>query len=210
MHNLLALFLVALPAVFFVVDPIGTVPLFLAMTHRDPPDKVRGMALRACVAGGGLLAFFALFGGVIFKVMGVSLGAFRVAGGILLMITALDMLRARTSETKTSPGETEEGTHKDDIAIVPLAIPLLAGPGSIATVMVLISQGHGVLSVLPVMVSIALTFVASYYLLRGASLVQKVLRQSGVAILQRVMGLILAAISVQFIADGTRALLWPK
>lgn len=202
----LSLFLVSLSAVFFVVDPIGVVPLFLAMTHRDPPEKTRSTALRACLAGGGLLCFFAIFGTIIFKVMGVTLSAFRVAGGILLLITALDMLRARTSETRTSPGETEEGASKEDIAIVPLAVPLLAGPGAIATVMVLMAKGQGVLSAVPVLVSIVLTFIASYFLLRAAVLVQRVLGQSGVAILQRVMGLILAAIAVQFMAEGARGL----
>src|SRR6476469_2313004 len=101
------------------------------MTANDSPEKARSMALRACVTGAGILTFFALFGGVLFKLMSVSLSAFRVAGGILLLITALDMLKARTSETRTSPEEKREGELKDDIAIVPLAIPLLAGPGAI-------------------------------------------------------------------------------
>jgi multiple antibiotic resistance protein len=205
--ELLSLFLVSLSAIFFVVDPFGVVPIFLAMTRGDSAQKIRSMALRACVAGCALMLFFALFGGLVFKVFGVSLGAFRVAGGILLLMTALDMLRARTSETKTSPGETEEGAEKDDIALVPLAMPLLAGPGAIATVMVLMSKGTGVLSAIPVLVSIVITFVASYFVLRGAGLVQRVLGQSGVAILQRVMGLLLAAIAVQFMADGGRDLL---
>ncbi len=206
MTDLLSLFLVALPAVFFVVDPFGVVPIFLAMTARDPSPKIRAMALRACLVGGGLLLFFALFGGLVFKVLGVSLSAFRVAGGILLLMTALDMLRGRTSPTKTSPQEEEEGAQKDDVAVVPLAMPLLAGPGSIATVMVLMSKGKGILSAIPVLVSIVLTFVASYFVLRGAGIVQRVLKQSGVAILQRLMGLILAAIAVQFIFEGSRDL----
>jgi multiple antibiotic resistance protein len=139
-------------------------------------------------------------------VVGVSLSAFRVAGGIVLLITALDMLRARQSETRTSPEEAQEATSKEDVAIVPLAIPLLAGPGAIATVMVLMSRASGVVSVVAVLVSVVLTMTASYFLLRGASLVQRVLGQSGVAILQRVMGLLLAAIAVQFIAEGGREL----
>src|SRR5712692_10482668 len=164
------------------------------------------MAFRACVVGGALLLFFALFGGLIFKVFGVTLSAFRIAGGILLLITSLDMLRGRTSQTKTSPEEEKEGAQKDDVAVVPLAMPLLAGPGAIATVMVLMSKGKGIASAIPVLVSVLLTFVASYYVLRSASIVQRVLGQSGVAILQRLMGLILAAIAVQFIADGSRDL----
>ncbi len=207
MGELFQLFLVAMPAVFFVVDPIGVVPIFLSMTHRDPKDKAAAMARRACIAGGALLGVFALFGGLIFKMMGVSLSAFRVAGGILLLITALDMLRAKTSATRTSVEESREAEQKDDISIVPLAIPLLAGPGSIATVMVLMSKGKTMVSAIPVLLSIAITFVASYYLLRGAFYVQKVLGTSGVAILQRVMGLILAAIAVQFMAEGGRDLL---
>jgi multiple antibiotic resistance protein len=204
--ELLSFFLVALSAVFFIVDPFAVVPLFVAMTAQDTPEKASKMALRACVVGAALLAFFALFGGVIFKVMGVSLPAFRVAGGILLLITALDMLRARTSETRTSDAETREGIDKEDIAIVPLAMPLLAGPGSIATVMVLVSETKTWWWGIAVLVAIAVTFIASYLVLRGAQLVQRVLGASGIAILQRVMGLILAAISVQFIAEGMRDL----
>lgn len=209
MSSFLSLFLVALPAVFFVVDPFGMVPIFLAMTSRDPPEKVRSMALRACVVAGGLMAFFALFGHLVFQVFGVTLAAFRVAGGVLLLLTALDMLKAETSRTKTSPRETEEGAEKDDIAIVPLAMPMLAGPGAIATVMVLMSQGGAgttIRATFPVLLSILLTFVATYLILRAAPVVQRVLRQSGVAIFQRVMGLILAAIAVQFMADGARDL----
>lgn len=198
--------LVALSAVFFVVDPVGVVPIFIAMTHGDPAQKMRSTARRASVVAAALLIFFALFGTFLFKVVGVSLSAFRVAGGIVLLITALDMLRARQSETRTSPEEAQEATGKEDVAIVPLAIPLLAGPGAIATVMVLMSRASGVISVVAVVLSILVTMAASYFLLRGAFLVQRVLGQSGVAILQRVMGLLLAAIAVQFIADGGRDL----
>ncbi len=207
MTEYLSLFLVSLSAVFFVVDPIGVVPLFLAMTSNDTREKVKRTAARACLVAGGLVLFFALFGGVVFKVFGVSLGAFRVAGGILLLITALDMLRARTSETRTTPGETLAGAGKEDIAIVPLAMPLLAGPGTIATVMVLMSKGKSLESAIPVLLAVVITFLSTYVILRAAGLVQKVLGQSGVAILERVMGLILAAIAVQFVADGVRELL---
>ncbi|HET9155380.1 MAG TPA: MarC family protein [Myxococcaceae bacterium] len=198
--------LVAFSAIFFVVDPLGVVPIFIAITQGDSRDELRSTAARASLVAGGLLVFFALFGTFLFKVVGVSLSAFRVAGGVVLLITALDMLRARQSEVRTSPEEAQEATRKEDVAIVPLAIPLLAGPGAIATVMVLMSRASGVVQVVSVVVSILVTIVASYFLLRGASLVQRVLGQSGVAILQRVMGLLLAAIAVQFIAEGVRDL----
>ncbi|MGA9521223.1 MAG: MarC family protein [Myxococcaceae bacterium] len=210
MSELISIFLVSLSAIFFVVDPIGLVPIFLAITSDCTPERRNRTALRACVTGGALILFFALFGGVIFKVFAVSLGAFRVAGGLLLLLTALDMLQARPSTTRTSAQETLESQQKEDVAIVPLAIPLLAGPGAIATAMVSMSQGETVLSAVPVLLAIVLTFVATYFILRGASLVQRVLKQTGVALLERVMGLILAAIAVQFIADGGRALLFPE
>lgn len=202
----LSLFLVSLSAVFFVVDPLGVVPLFIGMTANDSEEKSRAMALKACLVSAGILTFFALFGGLVFKVMNVSLSAFRVAGGILLLITALDMLKARTSETRTSAEEKRESELKDDIAIVPLAMPLLAGPGAIATVMVLMTKGTTTWTFVPVVSAIVLTFIVSYLLLRGAKLVQHVLKATGVAILQRVMGLILAAIAVQFMAEGAKDL----
>ncbi|HTS80642.1 MAG TPA: MarC family protein [Myxococcaceae bacterium] len=198
--------LVSLSAVFFVVDPVGVVPIFIAMTHGDSAEKIRDTARRASLVAAGLLIFFALFGTFLFKVVGVSLAAFRVAGGIVLLITALDMLRARQSETRTSPEEAQEATDKEDVAIVPLAIPLLAGPGAIATVMVLMSRGGGWLATGAVVLSVLLTMAVTFFLLRGAALVQRVLGQSGVAIVQRVMGLLLAAIAVQFIAEGGRQL----
>ncbi|RKH62044.1 NAAT family transporter [Corallococcus llansteffanensis] len=208
MSSMVSTFLVSLSAIFFVVDPIGVVPLFLAMTAGDTKEKIRSTALRACLVACGMMLFFALFGRIIFQVFAVSLGAFRVAGGILLLITSLDMLRARPSSTRTSPTEEEEGAVKEDVAIVPLAIPLLAGPGAIATAMVLMARsGTSALSALPVVAAVVLTFGASYFILNASSMVQRVLRQSGVAILERVSGLILAAIAVQFIADGAKELL---
>lgn len=201
-------FLVSLSAVFFVVDPIGVVPIFIAITAGDSDVKRQRTALRACIVAGGLLMFFAVFGGLIFQVFGVSLAAFRVAGGILLLITSLDMLRARPSETRTTRTEEQEGVAKEDVALVPLAMPLLAGPGAIASAMVLMSKGgESLLMGVPVLAAITLTFVAAYFILRASHLVQRMLKQSGVAILERVMGLILAAIAVQFMADGAKDLL---
>jgi multiple antibiotic resistance protein len=208
-EGFLSLFLVSLSAIFFIVDPIGVVPLFLAMTANDSPEKIRRMAARACIVASGLLAFFALFGGLLFQVLGVSLSAFRVAGGILLLVTGLDMVRARMSATKATPDETQEGAAKEDVAIVPLAIPMLAGPGSIATVVLLMARTPGWRVTVTVLVSIALTFIVTYLLLRAAGLVQRVLKQTGIAILHRVMGIILVAIAVQFIADGAREL-WTR
>ena len=141
-----------------------------------------------------------------FGLFGISLASFRVAGGLLLLLTALDMLRARTSETRTTPGETQDGMVKEDVALVPLAIPLLAGPGAIASVMLLMARGEGPVYALPVLAAILLTFIISYLMLRSSAWIQRVLRQSGVAVLERVMGLILAGLAIQFVADGIREL----
>ncbi len=205
---MLSIFALAMPAVLFIVDPIGVVPLFVAMTANDSKEKCRGMALRACVTAGSILCFFALFGTFVFQVFSVTLAAFRVAGGLLLMLTAFDMLRAKQPGTKTSAAETEEGSAQEDIAIVPLAMPLLAGPGAIATVMVLMAQnGPGMTAAVPVLASILITMVLSYLTLRSAHLVKRVLKQTGIAILERIFGLILAAIAVQFVFEGGRELL---
>ncbi len=203
-----ATFLITLPAVLFIVDPIGLVPMFLAMTAHDSPERSRAMAARAVVTAGLVLTFFALFGSFVFRFFGVTLAAFRVAGGLLLMLTALDMLRAQSPATKTSPAEEREGESLEDIAIVPLAMPLIAGPGAIATVMVLMARhGAGVSAGLQVIASIVITMLVTYLCLRSAKTVRRVLKQTGIAILERVFGLILAAIAVQFVFDGGRELL---
>lgn len=207
MKEMVSLFLVSFSAIFVVVDVVGIVPLFIAMTVGDSKGEVRSTALRACVTASAILIFFALCGGLFFKVLGVSLAAFRVAGGLLLLITALDMLRNRPSATRTSPREEREGVEKEDVAIVPLAIPLFAGPGAIATVMVLMTKGKSTWTAVPVVLAILVTFAVNYFVLRAAPWVQRVLGTSGAAIVERVMGLVLAGIAVQIMAEGGRALL---
>jgi multiple antibiotic resistance protein len=122
------------------------VPIYVAITSRDPPEKRRKMAFRATLVACCLLSFFAVFGSLLFKVFGITLSAFKIAGGILLLITALDMLRAQPSRTRSSPEETVESDAKEDVAIVPLAMPLLAGPGAIATVMMVACRGKDFLT----------------------------------------------------------------
>lgn len=195
--------LVAISALFFVVDPIGLVPVFVAMTDGDSAEKRRATARKACWIFVGVLAFFAVGGSLIFSVLGVSLAAFKIAGGILLMLTALDMLRSKLSDVRTSGEEMGEASKKEDVAVVPLAMPLLAGPGAIATVMVLSGREQS-WALIPVFASIVATAVATYYLLRAALLVDRWLGINGRAILERVMGLLLAAIAVQFVIGGVR------
>ena len=196
--------LLSLSAIFFVVDPMGVIPIFIAMTRHDTPEKRRSMALRASVAAFFILTTFAVAGTLIFRVFGVTLGAFKVAGGILLLLTSIEMLRAQPARTRTSPEEEREGAEKEDVAIFPLAIPLLAGPGSIATVTTLMAKAGRILFAVPVILSIAITCAASYLMLLAAERIQRILGVTGLNVMNRVIGLIIGAIAVQFMFDGIR------
>lgn len=200
-------FFLTLTALFVVVDPIPLAPLYATMTAGRSRADVRRIAKRASIAGAALLLFFALFGSFLFEALRLNVGAFRAAGGLLLLLTAIDMLRAKVSGCRCSPGEVAEGAHKEDISIVPVATPMLAGPGAIATVMVLTSERPGLWGTLGVSVAIVLTFAISYVILRVAPLLGRVLGVSGTAMIQRVMGLLLASMAVQFIFDGAKRLL---
>ncbi len=202
--ELLAAFLVSLSAIFFVVDPFSAVPFFLAMTREHDVRERRATALRASVTAGCVLAVFAIAGEWIFRLLGISLGAFKVAGGLVLLLLALDMLRTQPSRTRITEGEVEAGAGKDDIAIVPLAMPLLAGPGSIATCIVLMARtrGEGFGFRLVVLAAIGVTAAASFLVLAGAARTEKVLGRTGLAILERAAGLLLVAVAIQFMMDG--------
>jgi multiple antibiotic resistance protein len=202
--DVLSLSLVSFSAIFFVVDPLSAVPFFLAMTRNDSVQKRRETALRAFVTAALVLSTFALVGSWIFHALGIGLPAFKVAGGVVLLLLALDMLRIEPSKARITPGEVEEGAGKDDVAIVPLAMPLLAGPGSIATAIVLMARARSGpwWHALPVLAAIAVTCTAAYLLLAGAARTEKVLGRTNLAILERAAGLLLAAIAVQFIMDG--------
>lgn len=202
MNEYLSFSLVTFPAVFFIMDPLGLLPIFVAITAGDDPAKRQRTARRATLIAFGLMTFFTVFGSFVFKAFGISMSALKVAGGILLLMTSMDMLRAQPSRTRSSPEETIESESKEDVAVVPLAMPLLAGPGSIATAMVLAAKGPNWTYAIPVVVSIAITCLVAYLLLRVATRLNRLLGTTGIAVLERIMGLLLAAIAVQFVADG--------
>lgn len=192
----------SLSAIFFVVDPIAVVPVFLAITVHDSEEKKREMARRATITAFCVLTAFALAGSLVFKMFGVSLGAFKVAGGILLLLTSVEMLAAREQRTRVTKEEEREGEEKEDVAIFPLAIPLLAGPGAIATVTTLMSKTEQLVFALPVVGSIFVTCATAYFMLRAAGRISRVLGVTGLTVLNRVIGLIIGALAVQFIFDG--------
>ena len=196
--------LLSLSAIFFVVDPMGVIPVFMAMTRLDPPEKRKSMARRASVAAFFILSTFAVAGTLIFRVFGVTLGAFKVAGGVLLLLTSIEMLKAQQQRTRMTPEEEQEGVEKEDVAIFPLAIPLLAGPGSIATVTALMGKAGRILFAVPVILSIAVTCFASYLMLIAAERIQRILGVTGLSVMNRVIGLIIGAIAVQFMFDGIK------
>ena len=190
-------------AVFFVVDPLAVVPLFIAMTPGDDARKRAGMAARACLVATAVLLAFAVGGQALFHLFAITLPAFRIASGILLLMTALEQLQSRSPPaTRTTGIELAEAAAKDDISIVPLAMPLLAGPGAIATVMVLASESRTPMQTGTVIGSVLLTMALTWALLRVAERVDRFLGPTVRAILVRVTGLLLAAVGVQFILSA--------
>jgi multiple antibiotic resistance protein len=156
---------------------------------------------------GGVLILFSVMGMLIFKLFGITIGAFRVAGGILLLRVALDMLHGQETRTKSTTEDRAEASARDDVAITPLAVPQLAGPGSIATVTLLANPGEFSWKVIPVLVSVVLTCAASWLLMIGAERFQRWLGDTGTRILMKLMGLLLAAVAIQFVAQGIQELL---
>jgi multiple antibiotic resistance protein len=207
MTEALAFTLSTIATLFFVVDPMAAAPIFITMTAGDSAEHKRRTALRAAIGTLVTLAAFAAVGGWIFKLLGISLGAFRIAGGLLLFLLAVDMLRAERSRQRTSPEEEAEGVDKPDISLFPLTIPMLAGPGAISTVMLLVSRVEHYWHYGVILVAIGLTAVGIYFVLRGATWIERHLGQTGINVMQRVMGLILAAIAVQFVVEGIQTVL---
>ena len=191
-------------SVLFIVDPFAAVPSFLAMTERDTSATRRVMARRGAWTCAVTLTLFALGGSLIFTLFGITLAAFKIAGGVLIGLNAIDMVQARRSQQQETPVERAEGTLKEDIGIIPLGLPMLAGPGAISTVMVLAGQSRTPLTTLAVYGAIALTALVSYLTLAAATMVERRLGLTGMRILTRLMGLVLCAIAVQFIVDGIK------
>jgi multiple antibiotic resistance protein len=160
------------------------------------------MAKRASITCFIVLTVFALAGGMIFKLFGITLPALKIAGGLLLFLIGMEMLQAKQSGTKEAPGETEEACRKEDVGIIPLGIPLLAGPGAISNVMVLMGQSPNWWQAAPVFIAIAFTSICAFLILAMAGRIRALLGETGIHILMRMMGLLLTAIAVQFVING--------
>ena len=184
---------------FVVIDPLGLIPLFIALTRGMAPDHRRAVGLRACGIAAILLTLFGLFGQKLLDFVGISMPAFRIAGGILLFLTALDMLFER--RTQRREGQMPDVDH--DPSVFPLAMPLIAGPGALAAMILLVGQSgpglQGTAVVLGLMLAVILLI---YVLFLAAGPIERALGRTGTMVITRLLGMLLAALSVQFVIDG--------
>jgi multiple antibiotic resistance protein len=194
--------LLTFSSLFVIVDPIAVVPAFLAMTPNDAPAARLRTARLACAVAAGVLMLFALTGQWIFKVLGITLPAFQIAGSILLLRIALDMLYAKRSAAQETSEEVEAGVAKEDIAITPLGVPMLAGPGAISTALILLSQARGWTQYVVLFLGIGTVALVSYLILWLAVRGARRLSPLALKLATRLMGLLLAAVAVQFAVNG--------
>ncbi len=196
----------AASSLFVIVDPLATVPAFLAMTPADTPEQRIRMARLACIVAAGVLLAFALAGKWIFKFLGLTMPAFQLAASIVLLLVALDMLRAQRSRVQETSEETAAGVEKTDIAVTPLAIPMLAGPGAISTAVLLHNQAANLAQRVALYLCIAGVCAASYLILRFSARSARWLSPIAMSITARIMGLLLAAVAMQFMLNAVRQL----
>ncbi|NMB74062.1 MAG: NAAT family transporter [Myxococcales bacterium] len=194
--------LLCLTSVFFIVNPFSGTTLFITLTDGYSPKAKLKTARRAVLVAGAVLIVFAVTGNLVFRLFGVTLGAFRVAGGILLLRVAMDMLHGRASETKTTAQDIARAAEKEDVGVSPMAVPQLAGPGAIATVVLLPGAPRVWWRIIPVVASVVITLLITYLMFRGAERVRRYLTESGARLMKKIMGLLIAAVAVQFIAMG--------
>ncbi len=198
------LFATTFVTLFVVIDPIGLAPIFIALTQGMTVEQRNRVALRAILLSAGLLAVFGFFGETLLRVIGIGMPAFRISGGMLLFLIAVDMLFEKRSERREKQSTGQTG---GDPSVFPLTMPLIAGPGALATMILLTSQNSGdpaaLVTVLGVMLAVlALTFA----LFRLGGVIERALGQTGVVVVTRLLAILLAALAVQFVLDGLRDL----
>ncbi|HTJ56702.1 MAG TPA: MarC family protein [Devosiaceae bacterium] len=198
--------LLALTTFFATVGPADLALVFAALTSRNTAAERRVFALRGILVAGAILLFFAVFGSALLAIFGISLPALRTAGGALLFLISIDMVFARHSGgTGTTSEEEAEAKTRADISVFPLAMPLIAGPGAISATILLISGAEGDdLKIAAVVAALLLILALSYVAMLAAIPIQRLLGLTGLAVVSRVVGVLLAALSVQFIFDGIK------
>jgi len=195
-----AFFITSFVTLFVIIDPIGLTPLFVALTQGMSVKQRRAIAIRATLISAVILALFAIFGESLLGFIGISMAAFKIAGGILLLLTALDMLFQRRAKRREDTAEEDEDL--DDPSVFPLAIPLIAGPGSIATV-ILLAGAHPGLSGLGLSLAVmVLVLLVTLIFFEAATPLERQLGKTGINVVSRLLGMLLAALAVQFMLNG--------
>lgn len=204
---MLALFLSAFATLFVVIDPPGCAPIYAGLTANASPREARVMALRACVIASAILVVFALFGEDLLGALHIELDSFRIAGGIMLFLIALDMVFEKRTERREERAEKVRSSQPqiEDVSVFPMAMPMLAGPGSIASIMLLTAQATGIEQTLIILAALAAVMVLSFAALIAARPLIQFLGERVEAVITRLLGVLLAALAAQFVIDGIRA-----
>ena len=202
-------FIFCLTTLFTLINPIGIAPLLVVMTERFTKNERIKIAKKGSATALITLLLFAILGSLIFSFFGITIEAFQIMGGILFFRNGLRMLDAKVGRSRTTPAEQEESQESDDIAISPIGIPLIAGPGAITATMLLSSQTPHIHSYLTLGLSILIVLAFVYIILRNGDVLMRVLGTSIMRIIQRLMGLILLVIAVQFVINGTVSVIKP-
>lgn len=190
---------------FLIIDPVGCIPLFATITRKDSPRERRKMIRRAVLIAFIVLAFFAIVGRFVLSSFGVSIAAVKIAGGVLLFGIGLEMLYGRVSRTESTEPEEREAAEKTDVSVTPLAIPLLAGPGSIAAVILFTGSFTGSSAIFGVLIALVAVMFASWLILNFTEKLIIVFGHIGIRVIARVMGLLLLFVATQFVLDGLKA-----
>ena len=202
---MIELFGSALVTFLVIIDPPGVVPIFASLTRGTPLVHRRSMAIRSSVIAWAILMFFALLGRPMLEALNISLASFRIAGGIMLFMIALDMVFERRTQRRESRAQSIEGTpDADDISVFPIAIPMIAGPGSIASAMLWVSRADGPSEVAVVLAAITIVILVTLVALLAAGPLMRLMGERVEAMITRILGVILAALAAQFIVDGIR------
>lgn len=200
----LATLITVFTTLFIIIDPPGLSPIFLALTQGMDRAARRAIALRACFIAAGLMLVFLFLGEAVLGFVGISMPAFRIAGGIMLFLTALEMLFQRRQARRKDNAQEGAAEHHDDPSVFPLALPLIVGPGAITTIILYAGQATGPADFAAIMAVMLLVLVCVFLAFLASSPIERVLGATGLNILTRVLGMLLAALAIQFVIDGVR------
>ena len=208
-HSEIQFFILCLTTFFTLINPVGIAPILLVMTERFSKEEKINIAWKGSLTAFITLIIFSILGSVIFNIFGITIEAFQIMGGILFFRSGFRMSEVKIGRSRTTPMEREESQESDDLAITPIGIPLIAGPGAITASMLLSSQTPQFYSYATLGVSIFLVLAVVYLILRNGDLLMKALGYTGMRVIQRLMGLVLMVIAVQFVINGVMSILSP-